>query len=254
MLVMIELYGARERDGLRAAGRIAAATLAHVTAQVRAGMTTFDINDLVAEDTQRRGATPSQLGYEGFPAVVCVSRNDVICHGIPSKNETLRDGDIVNVDVTSCFEGFHGDCSVTVCVGGVSAEARALVDAARAARDAGIAAVNVGARLGDVGAAIVEVARGAGFSVVEGFGGHGIGRRMHMEPHVSHVARRGTGVKIVAGMCFTIEPMLNAGGKDFFVDADGWRVRTRDGSWSAQFEHTVLVTEAGVEVLTNVAP
>lgn len=247
---MIELYGAREQAGLRAAGRVAAATLHHVVAQLAPGMTTMDINDLVIEDTRRRGATPSQLGYEGFSGAVCVSRNDTVCHGVPSRTERLRDGDIVNVDVTSCFEGFHGDCSVTVPVGAVSPQAALLIEVARRARDAGIAAVRVGARLGDIGAAIVDVATAAGCSVVEGFGGHGIGRKMHEDPHVPHVGQRGRGITLVAGMCFTVEPMINQGKKAWRIDDDGWRVRTRDGSLSAQFEHTVLLTERGVEVLT----
>ena len=252
---MIQLYGAAERDALRHAGRVAAATLAAVGAALRVGMSTKDINDLVADDTARRGATPSQLGYHGFPGVVCVSRNDVVCHGVPSSLERLRDGDIVNVDVTSCVDGFHGDCSATFCVGDVSAAHRGLVDVAYRARAAGIAAAAAtDARLGDIGAAIVDVARRAGRSVVDEFGGHGIGREMHLPPHVSHVGRRGSGPRIVAGMCFTIEPMINQGTKDVVVGDDGWRVMTRDGAWSAQFEHTVLITEDGVEVLTLPEP
>ncbi len=256
---MIEIYGERERDGLRAASRVAAATLAAVIADVRAGMTTADINALVIDDTRRRGALPSQLGYEAnglrFTGAVCVSLNDVVCHGVPSTKVRLKDGDIVNVDVTSEFGGFHGDCSATVCVGAVSDDDSFLVDVAYRARAAGIAAVRVGARLGDIGAAIVDTASAAGCSVVAGFGGHGIGRQMHMDPHVSHVGKRGTGQKLVAGMCFTIEPMINRGGPDFVVDKrDGWTVRTRDGRKSAQFEHTVLLTEQDVEVLTLPEP
>jgi methionyl aminopeptidase len=247
---MIELYAPRERDALRRAGRVAAATLDVVGRALRPGMSTADINDLVANDTRARGGRPSQLGYQGFPAVVCTSVNDVVCHGVPSAREVLRAGDIVNVDVTTEFDGFHGDCSATFAVGAVSDDAAFVVDVARRARDAGIAAVAAGARLGDIGAAIVDVAAAAGCSVVEGFGGHGIGRRMHMDPHVSHVGKRGKGLKLVPGMCFTIEPMINRGGKDVVVAADGWRVVTADGSLSAQFEHTVLLTEDGVEILT----
>ncbi len=182
------------------------------------------------------------------------SRNDVVCHGIPSRREALRDGDIVNVDVTTCLDGFHGDTSRTFIVGPPSAAApaaRRLVDVARRCRDAGIAAVRPGARLGDIGAAIAAHAAAEGVSVVTDYGGHGIGREMHLEPHVPHTARRGAGLRLVEGMAFTIEPMVNLGGPDVRLCADGWRVVTADGSLSAQFEHTLVVTAGGCELLTG---
>ncbi len=210
--VSIEILGDAEIAKLRRAGVIAAATLAHVAERLCAGITTADIDTWVREDTERRGAKPSQLGYHGFPHAVCVSRNHVVCHGMPSVHERLEDGDIVNVDVTSHIAGFHGDCSATFQIGKVSTEAERLVNVTRRARDAGIAVVRAGARLGDVGAAIAELAREEGFSVVTNYGGHGIGRKMHCDPHVPHVAAKGSGIRLRAGMAFTIEPMLNVGG------------------------------------------
>lgn len=246
----IELYGEAERARLRLAGRAAADTLAYVARQVAPGITTGDIDTLVREHTQRQGGRPSQLGYHGFPAAVCTSVNDVVCHGIPSRRVRLREGDIVNVDVTTELDGFHGDTSATLAVGTVAEGPRALIAAVEEALQAGIAAVKPGARLGDIGAAVQAVAARTGTSVVRDYGGHGIGRRMHMAPHVSHVGRAGQGPRLRAGMAFTIEPMLNRGGPQVRLLPDGWTVVTADGSLSAQCEHTVLVTEAGVEVLT----
>ncbi len=247
----IELFGPREIVRLRRAGEAARDTLRAVGARLRAGVSTAQIDAWVREDTRLRGGVPSQLGYHGFLAAVCVSRNDVVCHGIPSEAERLADGDLVNVDVTTLLDGFHGDTSATFLIGEVSAERRALVDVARRARDAGIAVVREGARLGDVGAAISEVARAAGCSVVRALGGHGIGRRMHCEPHVSHVGTRGTGPRLRAGMAFTIEPMVNLGRADVRTLDDGWTVVTADGSPSAQFEHTIVVTRDGCEIVTG---
>jgi methionyl aminopeptidase len=245
------LFGAREIAALRRASAAASATLAHVAARLAPGVTTADVDRWVREDTARRGGRPSQLGYKGFPAAVCTSRNHVVCHGIPSPRDRLAPGDLVNVDVTTELDGFHGDTSVTVPIGDPSPEARHLLATARACLEAGIAVVRDGARLGDIGAAVEETARRAGCSVVREFGGHGIGRTMHAPPHVSHVGRRGTGMRLRAGMVFTIEPMINLGGPEVRVLDDGWTVVTADGSLSAQFEHTVLVTREGAEVLTG---
>jgi methionyl aminopeptidase len=250
----IERHGVHELEALRMAGRVAAETLAFVGAQLRVGMTTADIDRLVREDTARRGALPSQLGYHGFPAAVCTSRNQVVCHGVPSARERLAEGDIINVDVTSELRGFHGDTSATFAIGQVSGEARHVLDVAQRCLWAGIAQVRPGARLGDIGAAIAELATSAGCSVVRDYGGHGIGRHMHMEPHVPHFGERGTGVRLKPGMTFTIEPMINAGRAQVRQLSDGWTVVTADGSLSAQFEHTVHVTQAGCEVLTTRAP
>jgi methionyl aminopeptidase len=246
----IPILTMRDVVAMRLAGRAAASTLEHVAAELRPGLSTADIDTLVRRHTSSLGGRPAQLGYHGFPASVCTSRNDVVCHGIPRPEVRLESGDIVNVDVTTELGGFHGDTSATFCIGEVSAEAQHVVDTARACLEAGVSVVRDGARLGDIGAAIEEVARRAGCSVVRDFGGHGIGRRMHQPPHVSHTGVRGTGLRLRAGMALTIEPMVNLGGAAVRTLSDGWTVLTADGSLSAQFEHTVLVTRRGSEVLT----
>jgi len=248
--VAITILSPAECDRMRRAGRAAAATLAYVGARLAPGMTTAEIDRLVRAHTEAQGGRPAQLGYHGFPAAVCVSRNDIVCHGVPSPHVRLVDGDIVNVDVTTELDGYHGDTSATFVIGNASAHARALVELARGARDAGIAAAVPGARLGDIGAAIASHVGDAG-SIVEVYGGHGIGRAMHMDPHVAHVGRPHSGHRLREGMAFTIEPMINAGSAAVRTDTDGWTVRTADGALSAQFEHTVLVTETGCEVLTG---
>lgn len=235
---------------MRAAGAVAAATLRHVGGLLRPGMTTADVDRLVRADTERRGARPSQLGYRGFPGAVCVSPNDVVCHGVPSPRVVLREGDVVAVDVTSELEGFHGDNCETFFIGEPSPEARHVVDVARRCRDVGVAQIRDGVRLGDLGAAVDELARAEGCHVVRDVGGHGIGRRMHQPPHVAHFGERGRGRRLRASMAITVEPIVTLGPPDLVEDPDGWTLRTRDGSWSAQFEHTVLVTRRGYEILT----
>lgn len=246
----VEILSAREIERMRRAGAVAAATLRAVGARLRAGMTTAQIDQLVRDDTARRGGRPSQLGYHGFPAAVCTSRNEVVCHGIPSARERLTDGDIVNVDVTTELDGYHGDTSATFVLGEVSPEARKVVEVCRRCLQAGLAVVRDGARMGDIGAAIEELAAREGCGVVTEYGGHGIGRKMHMEPHVSHAGKRGVGLRLRAGMAFTIEPMITLGRPGVRLLDDGWTVVTRDGSPSAQFEHTVIVTRDGCEVVT----
>jgi methionyl aminopeptidase len=246
----IEILGPGEIERMRRAGRAAAETLAFVGARLRPGMSTAEIERLVREDTARRGGRPSQLGYQGFPAAVCTSRNHVVCHGIPSERELLQPGDIVNVDVTTNLDGFHGDTSATFVVGDASEEARRLVEIARRCRDAGIAVIRHGARLGDIGAAIDELARSEGVSVVTELGGHGIGRHMHADPHVAHTGRRGSGPRLKAGMAITVEPMVNLGGAAVRFLEDGWTVVTADGSLSAQWEHTVIVKRDSAEITT----
>ena len=253
----IEIKSAGDLAAMRIVGRLAAETLQVAGEAIRPGMTTDELDAIVHEDTLRRGARPSQLGYHGFPKSVCVSRNHVVCHGIPGP-ERLCEGDIVNVDVTSYFGGFHGDCSATFFVGTPSPAALRLTQTANRCLDLGIAAVREGARLGDIGAAIQEFAESEGCSVVRAFVGHGIGRKFHEPPQVSHVGVRGKGDRLRAGMCFTIEPMINLGGPGVIFLDDGWTVVTRDRSLSAQFEHTIAVTRTGCEILTarpaSVAP
>ena len=230
---------------------MAAETLLLVGEQLRAGMTTDDINQLVHDDTIRRGAYPSPLNYKGFPKSVCTSVNEIVCHGIPS-GYVLKPGDIVNVDVTTYFGGFHGDTSATFYVGTPSADARHVTETARRSLDLGIAEVREGARLGDIGAAIQEFVEAEGCSVVRDFVGHGIGRKFHEPPQVKHYGKRGQGDRLKAGMVFTIEPMVNLGRFEVHVDPkDRWTVTTADGSLSAQFEHTLVVTKAGCDVLTR---
>jgi methionyl aminopeptidase len=245
----VEIKSPKEVETLRRACRLAAETLLEVGPIIRAGITTDDINRFVHEDTLRRGARPAPLNYHGFPKSVCTSINEVVCHGIPG-SQRLKDGDIINVDVTSIYEGFHGDTSATFYVGRPSKDAMRVTEIARRSLELGIAQVRDGARLGDIGAAIQEYAEGEGCSVVRAFVGHGIGRRFHEPPQVSHVGTRGSGLRLKAGMCFTIEPMINAGGYEVDVMDDGWTVLTRDRSLSAQFEHTLVVTKTGCEVLT----
>jgi len=246
----IEILGAAEVAAMRRAGRAAAATLAAIAARLAPGISTGDIDTWVREDTRRRGGRPSQLGFHGFPAAVCTSRNAVVCHGIPNPRERLARGDIINVDVTTELAGFHGDTSATLFVGEPAAEARHVVETARRCRDAGIAAVRAGARIGDIGAAIEELAAREGCSVVRDLGGHGIGRAMHMPPTIVHVGPPGTGLRLREGMAITVEPMINLGRPEVRQLADGWTIVTADGSLSAQFEHTVLVTREGCEILT----
>ena len=247
----IELKSAKDIEQLRVVSLMAAETLLLVGEKLRVGMTTEDINTIVHEDTLRRGAYPAPLNYRGFPKSVCTSVNEVVCHGIPGP-QVLKDGDIINVDVTTFYKGFYGDTSATFYLGTPSAQARKVVEVARKALDLGIAEVKEGARLGDIGAAIQEYVEGNEMSVVRDFVGHGIGRKFHEPPQVKHYGKRGTGERLKVGMVFTIEPMVNVGEWEIDVDpADKWTVTTADGSLSAQFEHTLAVTKNGCEVLTQ---
>lgn len=248
---MIRIYRGQDLVRLRRAGLVAAQTLEAICSRIEAGITTAQIEDWVRADTAQRGGKPSQLGFHGFPHAVCTSRNHVVCHGMPSEKERLAPGDIINVDVTTEVDGFHGDTSKTVHVGETTPEARHVVETARRCRDSGIAVIREGARLGDIGAAIVALAKAEGCSVVRELCGHGIGRRMHEEPQVPHVGKAGSGLRLREGMVITVEPMINLGGPEVIFEDDGWTVTTADRSLSAQFEHTVLVTKDGYEVLTQ---
>ena len=235
---------------MRAACKAAANTLRWVGNMIKPGMTTAEIDRMVHNDTVRRGGRPAPLNYRGFPKSCCTSVNDVVCHGIPGPY-VLKEGDIINVDITTILDGHFGDTNATICVGKVSDDAMRLIAATHQATWAGIHQVKPGAKLGEVGQAIEAYAKINGYSVVRDFGGHGIGTIFHAKPHVHHFANN-DGPILVPGMTFTIEPMINAGGPEVKLDmADMWTARTADGSLSAQFEHTVLVTEDGVEVLTE---
>jgi methionyl aminopeptidase len=237
-------------ERMREVGSIAAHLLDVVEEAIHPGITTEEIDALVDRVTRAAGADSAPFGYRGFPKHVCTSINEVVCHGIPRDDQVLCDGDIVNVDVTPVLDGFHGDSSRTFYVGAPSAVAHRLVETTREALWRGIRAVRPGATLGDLGYAIQSFAEGRGFSVVRDFTGHGIGRIFHTAPTVHHVGRPGGGERLRPGMTFTIEPMINAGDWHVEVLADGWTAVTRDRSLSAQFEHTVIVTDTGVEVLT----
>jgi methionyl aminopeptidase len=212
-------------------------------------MTTDEINDFVHQYTVDRGAIPAPLDYRGFPKSVCTSINEVVCHGIPGKRR-LKEGDIINVDITSIIDGWHGDVSATFYIGNVSKKAKALVKATKRCLDLGIAEVRPGARLGDIGHTIQTYAESAGYSVVRDFVGHGIGKQFHEPPQVSHFGEAGRGQRLKEGMVFTIEPMINEGDWRLHTLDDGWTAVTNDGKLSAQFEHTVAVTRDGVEILT----
>lgn len=237
-------------EKMRAAGRFAAELLDHVEGLIRPGMTTADIDRIVDEATRARGATSAPFRYHGFPAHCCTSVNDVVCHGIPDPQRVLREGDIINVDVTPIVDGFHGDASRTFLIGEVAPIAKRLVQDTYRSLWRGISAVRPGATTGDIGHAIQSFVEPRGYSVVKQFSGHGIGRLFHTAPAILHYGRPGTGERLVPGMTFTIEPMINLGDWRCHVLRDGWTAVTVDGSLSAQFEHTVLVTEDGVEVLT----
>lgn len=242
---------------MRPACRLSSELLDFLEPMVKPGVSTLELNDAAERWTKKHGATSAPLGYPGaegaedFPKSICTSINDVVCHGIPDKKEILQEGDIINIDVTPFYNGYHGDSSRTFLVGEVSPVARKLVEVTERALWVGIEAVQVGGRVGDIGAAIQEYAEGEGFSVVRDFVGHGVHRIFHAEPQIPHYGVRGKGKKIRPGMVFTIEPMLNEGSYEVDLLADKWTAVTRDGMLSAQFEHTLAVTKSGVEVLTK---
>jgi len=245
----IRVKETRDIEGIKKAGRLALKTLDLVENSIRVGMTTDDINTLVHDYTLKNGATPAPLGYRGFPKSVCVSINEVICHGIPG-DRVLRDGDIANVDVTPILDGYYADVNKTFFVGDPGSNAKKIVDVARECLRKGVMMVRPGNRIGDIGFAIQAFAEKEGCSVVREFVGHGVGFDFHEPPQVPHHGRCGEGIKLIPGMVFTIEPMINLGAKDLRVLDDDWTAVTLDGSLSAQFEQTILVTDKGYESLT----
>ncbi|WP_269531951.1 type I methionyl aminopeptidase [Chitinimonas sp. BJYL2] len=242
-------------EKMRVAGRLASEVLDYITPFVKPGVTTLELNRLCHElMTKVQGTVPAPLnycppGYTPFPASICTSVNQVVCHGIPN-DKPLKNGDVVNLDITVIKDGYHGDTSRMFCVGEVAPHAKRLAQVTYECMWIGIDLVKPGARLGDIGAAIQRHAEAAGYSVVREFCGHGIGKQFHEDPQVLHYGKPGTGIELKAGMIFTIEPMINAGKKDIRSMPDGWTIVTKDRSLSAQWEHTVLVTETGYEVLT----
>jgi methionyl aminopeptidase len=248
--VAFETWSPAELDKMRASCRLAASVLDYIAPQVRAGVSTGELDRLCHEYIVEHGAYPSPLDYHGYPRSVCISLNEVVCHGIPGERK-LRDGDILNIDVTTYRDGFHGDTSEMFVVGDIPEEAQRLIRVTRECLWLGIDQVGPGKHLGNIGAAIREHAeKKHGYGVVTQFCGHGIGRKFHTSPQVPHVSRANTGPRLVPGMTFTIEPMINQGTPDCEILKDGWTAVTRDRKLSAQAEHTVLVTETGHEVLT----
>ena len=246
----VSIKTVEEIEKMRVAGRLAAEVLEMIEPYVRPGITTDEL-DRVCHDyiVNEQRASPAPLNYRGFPKSICSSVNQVVCHGIPSEKR-LKKGDVVNLDITVIKDGYHGDTSKMFTVGEVSVLANRLMDITYQSLWIGIEKVRPGAKIGDIGHAIQEFVEGHNYSVVREYCGHGIGREFHEDPQILHYGTPGTGLELQAGMCFTIEPMVNAGKRQVKLRPDGWTVVTRDRSLSAQYEHTLLVTEDGHEVLT----
>jgi methionyl aminopeptidase len=245
----ITLMSASEIAMMRVACKAAAEMLDVLGELVKPGVTTLDLDDAAVEWTKARGYKNGPLNYHGFPKSICTSVNEVVCHGIPTKKLVLKDGDIINIDVTPIVDGFYGDTSKTFFVGTPSPTATKLVECTEECLRKGIAAVKHGSRIGDIGKAIEACAHPQGFSVVQDFVGHGIGRTFHTAPQIPHYFQS-RGSRLEKGMVFTIEPMINVGTYEVEVLDDGWTAVTRDRKLSAQFEHTILVTETGADILT----
>jgi len=245
----IRLKQASDIEGIREAGRLVLDTLDLVESEIKPGITADEINTLVHEYTIKHGAIPAPLNYRGFPKSVCVSINEVICHGIPGE-QVLKDGDIVNVDITSILNGYYADASKTFFVGTPGSKARKIVRVAKKCLGLGMSMVKPGNTIGDIGWAIQKHAESQGCSVVREFVGHGVGFDFHEPPQIPHFGRRGEGIRLIPGMVFTIEPMINLGKKELVILKDKWTAVTKDHSLSAQFEQTILVTDHGFESLT----
>ncbi|MCF2594101.1 type I methionyl aminopeptidase [Bacteroides caecigallinarum] len=238
-------------EGIRRSGLINTAVLDLVASEIKAGMSTAEIDKMVYDFTVSHGAVPAPLNYEGFPKSVCTSINEVVCHGIPSEDEILEEGDIINVDVSTILDGYYSDASRMFIIGKTSPEKEKLVNVAKECLEIGMKAATPFGFVGDIGNAIEKHAKKNGFSVVRDLCGHGVGLEFHEEPDVEHFGRKGTGMLLVPGMVFTIEPMINMGTHRVFVDEeDDWTVVTEDELPSAQWEHTFLMTENGLEILT----
>ncbi len=246
----ITIKSVQEIDTMRQAGRIVATVIEKLCKQVRPGMKTMELDAITAGELGKMGAKSSSKGYQGFPANLCLSVNDEIVHGIPGKR-VLNEGDIVSLDLTANINGVHGDSAVTVGVGEISQQAKALIEVTKAALKAGIAAACPGARLGDISFVIQNYAESRGYSVVREYTGHGIGREMHEEPQIPNFGLPGTGPVLKKGMTLALEPMVNIGDWRTRVGDDHWTVSTADGSLSAHFEHTIAITDAEPEVLTG---
>jgi len=248
---MVTIKKDDEIELMRRSGKLAAEVLLMIAPYIKPGVTTNELNDRCHDFIIDHGAIPAPLNYRGFPKSICTSVNDEICHGIPSERK-LRNGDVVNLDITTIVDGFHGDTNQSFFVGSPRKQAKKLVDATREALQKAIAIVRPGARLGDIGATIQQYVEPKGYSVVREFCGHGIGRNFHEDPQVLHFGNFGQGMELKKGMTFTIEPMINFGKPDLRILEDNWTAVTQDGNLSAQYEHTILVTDDGHEVLTRI--
>ena len=246
---MITVKSQAQIEAMRESGRIAGGALLAAKAALKAGMTTAELDKVVYDYIVSQGATPSFLGYSGFPASACISVNDEVIHGIPD-DRVLKEGDIVSIDVGACKGGFHGDCADTFPVGNISDEAQRLITVTRRSFYDGIAVYEPGKRVGDISAAIQASIEKAGYSVVREYVGHGIGSHLHEDPDVPNYGKPGRGPRLYANMTIAIEPMVCLKARDIYVEKNNWTVKTRDGSLSAHYENTVLLTETGVEILT----
>ena len=247
----IKVKTKKEIELIRSAGALAAETLMRAGEMCKPGVNTLEIDEFIADFTNKHGGVSADFGYYGYPRYACISINEVVCHGIPSKDTILKDGDIVNIDITPILSGYHGDCSAMFCVGNVSKQAKDLVQVSKECLEEGIrAAAMPKARFSDIGCAIQPYAEDHGYTVVRDYCGHGIGRGFHEEPNVLHYANREINNMIEIGNVFTIEPMINMGKSDIKTLKDGWTVVTVDGSLSAQWEHTMVKTKDGIDILT----
>ena len=246
----VEIKSREELAIMRAAGIIVADILVLLKGIVKPSMTTGEIDAICREELKKRGAKPAFLNYHGFPGVICVSINSEIVHGIPSDKRVLKEADIVGLDFGCVIDGWFADSAITVPVGVISSEAQRLITVTRESLEKGIAAVKAGNRIGDIGFAVQSHAEAAGYTVVREFVGHGIGRALHEEPPVPNYGKPGTGARLKSGMTIAIEPMVNTGGPEVTTLGDGWTAVTKDGKLSAHFEHTVVVTDEGADILT----
>lgn len=239
-------------EGIKKAGVVNTKVLDYVAENIKVGMSTEEINNLVHTKTLELGGIPAPLNYEGFPKSVCTSINDQVCHGIPSENDILKDGDIINVDCTTIVDGYFADASRMFLIGNVDENAKKLVEVTKECLDLAVKELHPFSRLRDIGYVIEKHAKENGFSVVPNIGGHGVGLEFHEDPFIYHYGKKNTGMVLFPGMVFTIEPMINEGTNKVFLDADNnWTIYTDDGGWSAQYEYTVVITEDGVEILTH---
>ena len=249
---MIKLKNAEQIAVMRQAGRITGEAILKAREAIRPGVTTKHLDDIIRGYIEKCGAKPSFLGYAGFPGSACISLNDQVIHGIPSKDTVLQEGEIVKIDAGAFYRGFHGDSANTFAVGEIPEEAKRLIEVTRQSWRQGVDAIRPGGRVGDIGHAVETYVKQFGYSVVKRYVGHGVGHELHEDPEVPNYGTPGRGPRLCAGMVIAIEPMVNVGGSDVLELNDGWTVLTRDRSLSAHYEHTVAITDEGVEILTLV--